>query len=85
MDNKRYITFTKYGDLRRKFLEKVHRPQPIRNRSSTTATTKTRTYPDPGICHKSTDPSPPVTKLATKEQKLLYSTDYCTRNRSTSC
>ena len=31
------------------------------NRFSATATTKTRTYRDPRVCHQSTDPSPPVT------------------------
>ena len=44
-----------------KIFQNVQRPQLIKNRPSTTATTKTRTYRDPGVCHKSIDPSPPVT------------------------
>ena len=60
-----------------KIFQKVHRPQLVRNRLTTTATTKTKTYRDPGVCHKSTDPSPPVTDWQPRSkglyiQRLLY-------------
>ena len=44
-----------------KIFQKIHRPQQVRNCPSTTAMTKTRTYRDPGVYHKSTDLSPLVT------------------------
>ena len=48
-----------------------------------TATTKTKTYWDPGVCHQSTDPSPPVTDWQPRsksfyiQQTIVQGTGVC--------
>ena len=37
-----------------------------------TAMTKTRTYRDPGVCNKNTDPSPPVTDWQPRAKALIF-------------